>query len=142
MRLLLLIGLLGCSLPVVGSRVWADSSRAKGDTLEVSYIKVFFIDAPVPDSSRKVTISYSQKSIILVNDYGKPAMLEISRDMKQWTAFTIKANNVSIYPTNSTQLFVRLKTDPVRSNKYTVRRGSRYRIYLGTDGKLALNPED
>jgi hypothetical protein len=142
MRFILFIVLFGCGIPVLGRPVLADSSRAKGDTLEVGYIKVFFIDAPVPDSSRKVTISYSQKSIILVNDYTKPATLEISKDAKQWATFTINARNVSIYPTNSTQLFVRLKTDPARSNKYTVRRGARYRIYLGADGKLALNPED
>ncbi|MFC5409081.1 hypothetical protein ACFPMF_07180 [Larkinella bovis] len=139
---LLLIALLGWGLRALGSPVVADSSRAKGDTLEVSYIKVFFIDAPVPDSSRKVTISYSQKSVILVNDFNKTAQLEISKDLKQWTRFTIQASNVSIYPTNTAQLYLRLKTDPVRYNKYTVRRGSRYRIYLGADGKLALNPED
>ncbi|GAB3892950.1 hypothetical protein GCM10028803_06500 [Larkinella knui] len=142
MKRLLFIGLFGLGIPVLGKPVSADSSRTKGDTLEVSYIKVFFMDASVPDSSRKVTISYSQKSVILVNDYTKPATLEISKDMKQWSAFTIQASNVSIYPTNNAQLFVRLKTDPARSNKYTVRRGSRYRIYLGADGKLALNPED
>lgn len=142
MKQLLFIGLLACGIPVLGKPVPADSSRAKGDTLEVSYIKVFFIDAPVPDSSRKVTISYSQKSIILVNDYTKPALLEISKDRIKWSSFTINASNVSIYPTNSAELFVRLKTDPSRKNNYTVRRGSRYRIYLGADGKLALNPED
>ncbi|GAB3934844.1 hypothetical protein [Larkinella terrae] len=142
MKRLLIIGLLGCGIPVFGRPVPADSSRTKDDTLEVNYIKVFFIDAPVPDSSRKVTISYSQKSIILVNDYTKPATLDISKDRKVWTSFTIKASNVSIYPTNSAELFVRLITDRTRSNKYTVRRGSRYRIYLGADGKLALNPED
>ncbi|GAB3334719.1 hypothetical protein GCM10027299_43190 [Larkinella ripae] len=142
MRWLLFIGFLGCGLRAVAAPVWADSTRTKGDTLEVSYIKVFFLDPSVPDSSRKVTISYSQKSVILVNDYAKPATLEISKDLKQWTPFTINASNVSIYPTNSAQLFVRLKTDPARSNRYTVRRGARYRIYLGADGKLALNPED
>lgn len=142
MRLLLVIGFLGFGIRAMANPVVADSSRTQGDTLEVTYIKVFFLDPAVPDSSRKVTISYSQKSVILVNDYSKPAVLEISKDLKQWTPFTIKASNVSIYPTNNAQLYVRLKTDPVRSNKYTVRRGARYRIYLGADGKLALNPED
>ena len=112
-----------------------------GDTILVSHVKVFTLDAPVPDSTRKVYNGLAGTSVILTNSHAKTASVLFSSNKINWQPYSIPARDSYVYKMNSPQGYVQVKTDAIRSTRYGLVRGKRYKIIWNAPlGMFDLEP--